>query len=137
MRISDWSSDVCSSDLGILSAGEEGEVRRLAERVAREIEPGITIYERSSVAKGPCQIPAFIAVEPGVQPGGVCIQLDALDRSRLYFHLGPVDRRRSRVLKHGGRAFDLAYLKIGIIIIEAGDVQPETAVKQDRKSTRL
>src|SRR3546814_6963246 len=130
MRISDWSSDVCSSDLliyvergqvrpatirnlaaqgevagsgrqGILSAGEEGEVRRLAERVAREIEPGITIYERSSVAKGPCQIPAFIAVEPGVQPGGVCIQLDALDRSRLYFHLGPVDRRRSRVLKHG------------------------------------
>src|SRR3546814_10301637 len=60
----------------------------------------MTIYERSSVAKGPCQIPAFIAVEPGVQPGGVCIQLDALDRSRLYFHLGPVDRRRSRVLKH-------------------------------------
>src|SRR3546814_21200703 len=105
MRISDWSSDVCSSDLliyvgrgqvrpatirnlaaqsevagsgrqGILSAGEEGDVRRRAERVAREIEPGITIYERSSVANGSCQIPAFIAVEPAVQKFRIASRMD-------------------------------------------------------------
>src|SRR3546814_15621231 len=109
-----------SSRASFMSAGEEGEVRRLAERVAREIEPGITIYERSSVAKGPCQIPAFIDVEPGVQPGGVCIQLNVLDRSRLYFHLGHVDSRRSCVTKQRGRRFDLALLTIGIIINEGG-----------------
>src|SRR3546814_17933668 len=37
MRISDWSSDVCSSDLLGLLGGQRGHVERIGDRTARQV----------------------------------------------------------------------------------------------------
>src|SRR3546814_4661181 len=39
MRISDWSSDVCSSDLVVTHAGDEGEAARLVLRIEGVDQP--------------------------------------------------------------------------------------------------
>src|SRR3546814_9093362 len=52
MRISDWSSDVCSSDLKVLYAGEVEGLREVADSITRPYLFG-EIVRRSRAARAP------------------------------------------------------------------------------------
>src|SRR3546814_5592363 len=89
MRISDWSSDVCSSDLGevelriLIEDVEHGDVQRAVERVGRQaesdaeielgqpvaLERGATADERAIGADRRIGHDAAIAVEHAEVPG--------------------------------------------------------------------
>src|SRR3546814_20372161 len=78
MRISDWSSDVCSSDLmpGLLGdewTPEQGrQVMLLEEFIAARLEPAgggfalplAPLRQKSALLHGPCHPTAFNAVQP-------------------------------------------------------------------------
>src|SRR3546814_12724690 len=69
MRISDWSSDVCSSDLQLL----DKRVRAAEYR----LEPG----PRSSAPQGTCDLVDHIIVKVEVQRVDGCLELDLESRS--------------------------------------------------------
>src|SRR3546814_7160713 len=71
MRISDWSSDVCSSDLQVLHAGNE---RRDANAAADPDLVRAVVVEREA-AVGPLDLQRLPDGEPVAQSAGVVAQL--------------------------------------------------------------
>src|SRR3546814_246077 len=73
MRISDWSSDVCSSDLNL--------ERQLLDKRVRAAEYRLEPGPRSSAPQGTCDLVDHIIVKVEVQRVDGCLELDLESRS--------------------------------------------------------
>src|SRR3546814_1178348 len=74
MRISDWSSDVCSSDLSSLSGYDLAKLLSHADkalyRSKREGRNRVTVFDRDAQAWKQLQVVAGGNGDPGTAPGG-------------------------------------------------------------------
>src|SRR3546814_8709860 len=99
MRISDWSSDVCSSDLDDRAAGRQAAVRF---RVAHDIERGAVLYRSAGVrifALAPDFAAGFLARPLEQHQRRVADQLQAVFRNHHAPDLGrPPGRRKTASL---------------------------------------
>src|SRR3546814_19502267 len=111
MRISDWSSDVCSSDLGVSDEIISTEDQNIMMRAARSVVPhGVLMWIRSLPLSR--RIGDYLFVHAGVRPG---VPLDQQD---------PADLRWIR------RDFLDSEEDHGAIIVHGPSVRPEV---EDRK----
>src|SRR3546814_9417145 len=114
MRISDWSSDVCSSDLTFLAIADDVDAARVDAERCQIIFRGIgtAFAERDVVIAGA----AFV---------GMAFERDANRRVALQ----PLRLALQRRL--------ILRLDVILVIIEEDAVALQTDVGEDRKSTRL
>src|SRR3546814_9851187 len=106
MRISDWSSDLCSSDLPLLGADRIA-VQRIDHRIAPVGMAGIIGWQHHQyIAIG------RLAFQIALDRGGV--NLDVLDRHRLC----PGDRRRARSEEHTSELQSLMRISYAVFCLK-------------------
>src|SRR3546814_6669912 len=137
MRISDWSSDVCSSDLlvaaGLASYGDQQHARILAYQATGAIEQvvdvgGVGGYPPVEVLQGGANV---VVVRRGASVGAVVEHVGrACDRAR-----GSIDcRATAQRVDHRRELNDIHRLVVGHA---GGEVAPPRAHTTGRRSTRL
>src|SRR3546814_8099599 len=118
MRISDWSSDVCSSDLTVVECLKKG---------------GVIIYPTDTVYGMGCDITNQKAIErvcriKGVKPERAQLSFICQDLSHLADYCRPIDNSTFRILK---KALPGPFT----FILNANNQVP--TLLKDRTSTRL
>src|SRR3546814_5975266 len=123
MRISDWSSDVCSSDLLFPEAHEPAALRALADHDLRRLWRAAS-QAAGSVAR-PDAADASLSVFEAAGRRGIIDHQDVLDMRRILL----AGRRFEQA-----RRFTVAHPEAGLSALPTFD---DPLADKDRKSTRL